>query len=272
MIAFHISKMNYSKEGLPLMTESTQKPLIQVLDRAMNILELLAQEGKALQLMEISERTGLGVKTTNHILRSLFDRGYVCQNENRAYMLGIQCVWLGIAADRHLKLRKAAVPVINKIFKETGFTVFLGILESDKLFCIALKANALSTQRGVYWQRWAEELHSTASGRVLLANLNISERSRLLARSRRKKLTRKTIIAPQKLEEICAQVQVDGYAEVIDQSVEKVCSMAVPVKDASGRTVGALTISHNKNTWAKISLHDRLQILRQGSRAISTRL
>lgn len=254
------------------MTESPRKPLIQVLDRAMNILELLAREGKPLQLTEISERTGLGVKTANHILRSLFERGYICQNESRAYLLGIQCVWLGIAANRRQKLRKVAIPVINKIFKETGLTVFLGIIESDKLFCVAIKTLYTSVQSGAYWQRWAEELHSTANGRVLLTGLSQVERERLLARIRRRKMTGKTVISLKKLGEICTKVQADGYAEVIDESVEGICSMAVPIEDKSGKIIAALAISGNKSNWEKIAFSERLKMLQQAGQAINARL
>ncbi len=251
--------------------ETTKKPLIQVLDRSLDVLELLAQKETPVQSVEIASELGIGLTTVNNILRSLFERGYVSQDERRYYRLGGQCVWLGVVADRWSKLREMAYPDMTKLHRESSLEVFLGVIESDKLFCVAGIGNSNQTN-GIGPQRWTQRLHATATGRVLLAMLTPEERKRLLARITRKKLTPKTVISPQKLDELCREIQHCGYAEVDDESVMGVHSLAIPLRDVTGLPVAGLGISASAKLWSQISLDKKLQLIRETASAISMKL
>ena len=84
----------------------TKKPLIQVLERAFDILEMLARNGKTFRSSEIAAELNLSQQTVNNLLRTLYERGYLSQNERREYRLGGQCFYLGACADRWQELRK----------------------------------------------------------------------------------------------------------------------------------------------------------------------
>ncbi len=254
------------------MEKQTSKPLIQVLDRTMDILEFLAQADRPVPFTEISEKLDIGIKTTNNILRSLFERGYVTQDERRSYRLGGRCIWLGTAADQWQELRKISAPVLKKLSVQTSSSAFLGVINSDKLFCVALVSKQARTNWRFQHQDWADELHSTACGRVLLAGLPENERIRLLARNGRKKLTDKTVIAPRKLEELCAVIQKQGYAEVQDESVIGTCSLAIPIENQSGETIAAIAFSSKKAEWLKTPLEEKLAILRKAAATITAKL
>jgi len=68
-----------------------RKTLIQSLDRALDILEIVRDGAGSLRSSDIAERAGLGVATAHNIIRSLYQRGYLAQDENSRYLLGPEC-------------------------------------------------------------------------------------------------------------------------------------------------------------------------------------
>ena len=156
---------------------ASKKPLIQVLERAFDILEMLARGNAPMRATDIAAELGLSIQTVGNLLRTLYERGYLSQDAKRFYRLGGQCFYLGSYADRWKDLRKAADRVIPELRRETGLLVFIGVIESDKLFCITLDNG---NEPGPPSQRWADELHSTACGRLLLAGLSAEDRKKLL--------------------------------------------------------------------------------------------
>jgi len=62
---------------------------IQSVDRAIDVLEVLAQSGEQLPLKEIARKTGLNVSTCHHLLATLVNRGYVGRSRlGRLYFIG----------------------------------------------------------------------------------------------------------------------------------------------------------------------------------------
>lgn len=248
-----------------MIPEKPKKPLIQVLERAFDIMEMLARRNAPMRATDIAQELGLSLQTVNNLLRTLYERGYLSQDEKRYYRLGGQCFYLGSYADRWKELRKAADRAFPELCRKTGLLVFVGVIESDKLFCIALK-NGGDTEQPI--QKWTDELHSTACGRVLLAALRPEERKKLFARTLRKK-TGKTITDPEKLERICEKIRRQGYAEICGESVERVCSIAVPVRNRKGEIIASLAFSSQETEWRKLSCAEKLELLNRTAAKIT---
>ncbi|MEU8271929.1 helix-turn-helix domain-containing protein, partial [Sphaerisporangium sp. NPDC049002] len=68
---------------------------VQSVDRALDVLEALADQGGEAGLSEIAARTGLPYGTIHRLLRSLLARGYVRQESDRRYALGSALVRRG---------------------------------------------------------------------------------------------------------------------------------------------------------------------------------
>ena len=250
--------------------EDEKKPLIQVLDRAFDLLEMLARENRPMKAAEVAQELGLGSKTVNNLLRSLYGRGYLSQDSRRRYQLGPQCFYLGSFADRWKELRKRSVRSLQELCHPVPFAGFVGVIENDKLFCIALQpGGGAPPVQGAEVQEWAEELHSTASGRVLLAALDPVERRKLFARLARKKTTPATVTGIPELEVICETVARQGYCELADESVLGVCSIAVPVRSKTGETIAAVAFSGSSSGWNVVSTEEKLIRLRRCAAEIS---
>lgn len=59
-----------------------RKNLIQVVERALNILEVIRDSKEPMRAIDIARQIELSSAAANNIVRTLFIRGYLDQNEN----------------------------------------------------------------------------------------------------------------------------------------------------------------------------------------------
>ena len=241
------------------MKSETNQPM-QVVNRTLDLLELLASEKNPISTTVLAERLGVSVHSTNNLLRVLFHRGYVSQDQSRHYRLGPQLCVFGDSTERWENLREMLNPILVEINRISGFGAFAGVLENDRLYCFAHilpSGEAASLTK----QAWTEELHSTASGRVLLAALSSEERKKLFARTTRRQMTKKTVMDTAELEKICLEVRKAGYAEVKEESSDGICSLAIPICDFSGVVIAELGVYGPSSIWEKTSCEQKKQFL-----------
>jgi IclR family acetate operon transcriptional repressor len=234
-----------------------KKPLIQVVDRAFDILELLADTQDGLSSGEIALRVGVSLQSANNLVRTLYRRGYLAQVAGRRYRLGSQCFYLGSFADRWGGMRDAAAEPLRELVEKSHLTGFVGVIENDRLLCVAM-LNPGETSVRQPPQLWADELHCTASGRVLLAALSGRERKRFLARVSRRQKTEATVVEAAALESSCEAVRQAGFAELVHESRPDTSSLAVPLHDVSGHVVAALGLAGADPSWRVAALETKL--------------
>ena len=235
--------------------------MIQTLDRTVKILDLLAESTPATVAPSLLARQlGLSPQTVGNILRELYAQGLVSQDSSRRYRLGSHCFYLGQAADHWQALREKSRPVMKELRDATGSSVFLGVIENDKLLCLSL----LGREDQFFTfppQHWTDQLHSTASGRLLVALMDAESRTRLLKRIRRRQITSQTVTDAAKLEELCEEIAATHYAEVRNESVEGTWSLAVPVKSLDGEVLAALALYGDLPDYPQMTLQYRLELL-----------
>lgn len=71
---------------------------VQSVDRALEILEVIAGQGGAASLSDLAAETGLPAATAHRLLKTMTAKGFVIQLQNRSYGLGDKLVPLGEAA------------------------------------------------------------------------------------------------------------------------------------------------------------------------------
>ena len=242
------------------MPDTGHKPLIQVLERTVDLLDLLASEPEPMRAADIAERLGISPQCVGNLLRTLYHRGMVSQNSERRYRLGPHCFYLGFFADNWRALRESSRPLLHELRDKSGATVFLGVIENDKLFCLSL----LKDKDQFFTfppQFWTEQLHSTACGQLLMSLLSAGERRKMLKRIGRRRLTEMTITDPAELETRCAEIAKAGFAEILEESVRGVWSLAVPVVAPNGKLLAGLSLAGFLDSYRKMSRNARLDLL-----------
>ncbi len=143
--------------------------MIQVIHRALNILELLAQEPqKEFFLAEIAESLNLNKATCANIIKTLTERGYIEHEEQRkGYKLGHMVYKLTNSTYNNLCDFSLAKEPVNRLRDAINENVILSIISNGKRVLLheAETGHELSVKT-----TYEEAAYKASTGRVILAH------------------------------------------------------------------------------------------------------
>ncbi|MQA08203.1 MAG: helix-turn-helix domain-containing protein [Pseudonocardiaceae bacterium] len=215
--------------------------LVQSVDRAVTILELLARNGEA-GITEIAGELGVHKSTASRLVSVLETRGLVEQLGDRGkYAIGFGVVRLAGAATSRMDLAQLGRPFCESLARELGETVNLAIRDDD----VAININQVRGTASVTAHNWVGQrtpLHATSSGKVLLAYADEGERHELLT-SPLERYTPRTVTEPDRLRKDLEFILRRGFAACFEELEVGLNAAAVPVHAEDGTVVAALSSS-----------------------------
>jgi DNA-binding IclR family transcriptional regulator len=224
--------------------EITDSPYqVQVLDRALGILDVLSSEGQELGPAELSEHLDLH-KSTVHRLLMVLERHRLIERSvpSGKYRLGLRLFELGTKAVARLDLRERVRPYLERLVSETGETAHICILDGKEMLSIA-NVESPRTLRTPSTVGRRTPLHCTAVGKALLAFLPESEADELIRKCELTAFTRRTLATSRQLKAELQRIRARGYAMDNGEIEEGLRCIGAPVMDYSGRVVAALSIA-----------------------------
>ena len=141
---------------------------VQSVDRAVSVLEILAQRGEA-GVSEVAADIGVHKSTAFRLLAALEERELVEQTQERGkYRLGFGILRLASAVPGQLDVTQQARAVCEQLAAQLGETVNIAVRRSHFVVNIdqARGPSAVATHN---WVGELTPLHATSSGKVLLA-------------------------------------------------------------------------------------------------------
>src|SRR5215813_14503286 len=183
---------------------------IQSVDRALFLLETIAEAGGEATLTDLANRTGLNISTCHHLLATLIQRGFAAKVPGRRlYALGPRIIYLGHTC-LQVDLPRRAQRYLEAINQATGETVHLAALQGDSDVTLSVREarHAVHVDTGRIGKM--EAPHATSLGKAILAWLPEDEMRRILAHGM-KRFTDKTITEFPALIESLRIVRRNGY-------------------------------------------------------------
>ena len=215
---------------------------IQSVDRALFLLETIAEAGGEATLTELSTRTGLNISTCHHLLATLIQRGFATKVAgSRLYALGARILYLGHAC-LQVDLPRRAQPYLETINRVTGETVHLAALQGDSVVTLAVREARHAVRVGTGKTGKLEGPHATSVGKAILAWLPEDEIKRILAGGM-KRFTDKTITDFPALLEALRIVRRTGYAVDREEHLPGVICVGAAIRDQAGAVIGAISAS-----------------------------
>ncbi len=153
--------------------------MIQVIVRALDILEFIAQHGKnPVQLIKIAENAGLSQPTTANIVKTLVTKNYLEHvGRKEGYRLGANAYHLTGNLSYNQNVILAAKDYMEDLTHQLNETCLIGILRNNKRFVL----HAVHSDQDLQVRTRTEaEIYPTASGRLLLAYLTPKELDNLV--------------------------------------------------------------------------------------------
>ncbi|MFF3337055.1 IclR family transcriptional regulator [Streptomyces sp. NPDC002888] len=259
---------NYSPDNE---TTGSQAGGVQSVDRAISVLEILAQRGEA-GVSEVAAEIDVHKSTAFRLLGALEVRGLVEQaGERGKYRLGFGIVRLAGAVTGRIDITQQSRPVCERLAEELGETVNIAVMQEQ--YAINLyQVRGRGAITAYNWVGQLTPLHATSSGKILLAHMPAKERASLLSEAGLKKMAPGTLTAKTKLERNLAEVRERGYSWTLEELEEGLHAMAAPVRNRDGDVIAALSASGPAYRLTEERMHELAPTLIQGAEEISHRM
>jgi len=212
------------------------------LDRALNVLEALAEHGSTASLASVAATVALPKPTVHRILQNLVARGYARQVGEGRYAPGLKILGLAGQLQEALDQAELARPAMRVLQSLLPETVHFALLQGDRAVYVekldGRRAYRMASRIGMEL-----ELHCTAIGKAILAFLPDEDRRNLVAIHRLPRRTVRTIISAGELDAELARIRERGYAIDDEENEEQIRCVGAAVFDHRGRVVGGLSLS-----------------------------
>jgi DNA-binding IclR family transcriptional regulator len=216
---------------------------IQVIERAMRLLDALAAQPEPVTLKELAATTGLHASTAHRILNDLVIGRYVERVDNGVYQLGMRLLELGSLVKERLNVRDAALAPMHELHKATGQTVNLSVQQGDEIVYVDRAWSERSGMQVVRAIGGRAPLHLTSTGKLFLSTAEPRHVRAYAARTGLAGHTSNSLTRLELLERELATVRTHGYARDNEELEVGVRCIAAGIRDDSGKLVAGLSIS-----------------------------
>ena len=227
---------------------------IQVIERMLRLLDVMAAHPEPLGLKQISQLTGLHPSTAHRILASMSADRLVDRIEPGAYRLGMRLLELGNLVKSRISVRELALPPMRELHAATGETVNLSVRHEDEIVYVERTSSGRSAMRVVHVIGARAPLHVTAAGKLFLLEEGFARLRDYARRTGLSSLTKNTLTSVPLLERELERIQRQGWATDAEEAEIGVRCVAAGIRDDGGRLVAALSVSaptdRMKPQWA----------------------
>jgi len=211
-------------------------------DRALDLLELLAVSDRGLTLSDVSRSLHIPKSSVHYLLQDLAWRGYVERAPGgKTFSLGINTARLGTIRLTKSLLADLCKPYVKRLARNLNLCAQLGILDAAEALVIA-KADPGSEAKLDSWIGRHFELHCTALGKALIAFLSKSELDKLFQGRALPKHNPNTICSFRSLETHLRAVRLSGFAVDDEEHELGVRCIAAPIFNFLGKPIASICV------------------------------
>lgn len=231
--------------------------------------ERLCQHDSPVSLSDLARETELQKSNVHRLLTTLSHLGYVRQSLDARYLPTLKTWALGSLIRERYNVAAIAGPSLLALRDELGETAYLAAMDGDRAVYLDVVEGTHRIRVNAKTGGHAP-LHSTASGKVLLAFSPEAALDSLTEPYER--FGRNTAATRAELKKRIVQVRRDGYAINNEEWAEGVMGIAVPIRDREGQCVAAMGVTGLALRLAKAPTKRIIALLQKHAEAISAAL
>jgi IclR family transcriptional regulator, acetate operon repressor len=218
------------------------KSSVQVLLRALSLLEILAEDDEGYRLIDLSERTGLPSSSVHRLLTTLEQKRFVSfERERGLWYIGPRCFSVGAVFGRRRQLSDFAMPIMRRLRDSTDETVKLGCVdENDVVLLLQAESREVVHVKAHPGDR--SPLACTAMGKAILAAMPDSRITEFVRHGGLQRLTPQSIARPTVLHSVLQEVRAKGYAIDNEETARGVRCVAAAIFNELSMPAAALCI------------------------------
>jgi DNA-binding IclR family transcriptional regulator len=241
-------------------------------ERALAMLEAVAQEPEGLSNAEISRKLQIPKSSASYILRTLEKQGYLNRDAGSGkYRVGLKILSLSRGALSGIDVREVALPIMRHLTEKTSLTCHLAILDGPEAVYIE-KVEPTGFIRMDTWVGRRMRVHATSVGKALVAHVPQERLERIISERPMEKRTPKTITTLPRLLKDLEKVRAQGYAVDDEENNMGARCVGAPVFNQSGAIEASIGLSGTINQVNAQTMPRMVEALKDAARHVSMQL
>jgi len=212
--------------------------------RALQVLRAIGASPSGLTAAEIAAELELGQATTYRLLATLHDGDYIGrQPGEHRYILGRAVDELGRAVQSQLVVTPEVRAALRGVHDDAEAPAYLTVFRGDDIAVAHIEDSLRHPQITQLHVGFSEASHVTAFGKLMLASRDETQLARYLERHGLRSLTHDSVSDAAALREQLEDVRAQQLAVEIEEYLPKLACIAAPVRNATERLIGAVSVS-----------------------------
>ena len=250
--------------------DKTDKYSVKAVERSYEILDLFARSDEPLSLQVVCRELELNANMAFRMLATMTRSGYIEKDEKTGlFSVSLKFLPLSRRALMSLEIRRVVMPYLEMLrqrYPNANFNLAVfyqgDIIVVDRVDSINLPRTYFAPGKGL-------PFHATGLGKTLTSELAETELDALIEKKGLKAYTPQTIVDPDELKAELARVRRDHVSRDRAEFIPKDNCNAVPIRDASGSIVAAISLSAFENYMPIEEVEATMPVLAETGRNIS---
>jgi IclR family transcriptional regulator, acetate operon repressor len=216
---------------------------VQSVDRALQIIETLAEDDEGYRLSDLAVRTGLSTSTAHRLLTALEKRRFVQFDRTQSkWHVGAQSFAVGATFTRRRNVVAQAVPYLRKLRDLTRETANLAVVD-DEAIIVLTRVESREIMRSLTKVGGRVAMVASGVGKAVLATYPDADVNAIIRHHGMPRLTEKSILRPGDLFRELATIRRQGYAIDDEEACIGLRCVAAVVYNACSEPLAAISVS-----------------------------
>jgi IclR family acetate operon transcriptional repressor len=216
---------------------------VQSVDRALTIIETLAEDDEGYRLSDLAIRTGLSTSTVHRLLTTLENRRFVQFDRTESkWHVGARAFTVGATFARRRNFTAQAVPYLRKLRDLTRETANLAVVD-DEFIVVLTGMESREIMRSLTKVGGRVAMVASGVGKAVLATYSDADVSAIIRHHGMPRLTEKSIVRPGDLFRELERVRRQGFAIDDEEACMGLRCIAAVVYNDCSEPLAAISVS-----------------------------
>jgi IclR family transcriptional regulator, acetate operon repressor len=216
---------------------------VQSVDRALSIIETLAEDDEGYRLSDLAVRTGLSTSTVHRLLATLEKRRFVLFDRHESkWHVGAKSFSVGATFARRRNFTAQAMPYLRKLRDQTRETVNLAVVDDESII-VLVRIDSREITRSLTKVGGRVAMVASGVGKAVLATYSDEEVNAIICRQGMPRLTEKSMVRPGELFKELEATRQRGYAVDDEEARIGLRCVAAVVYDDCAEPLAAISVS-----------------------------
>jgi IclR family transcriptional regulator, acetate operon repressor len=216
---------------------------VQSVDRALSIIETLAEDDEGYRLSDLAVRTGLSTSTVHRLLATLEKRRFVQFDRTESkWHVGAQSFSVGATFARRRNFAAQAMPYLRKLRDQTRETANLAVVDDESIIVLT-RIESREIMRSVTKVGGRVAMVASGVGKAVLATYSDADVNAIICHHGMPRLTEKSIVRPSELFRQLEAIRRQGYAVDDEEACMGLRCVAAVVYSDCSEPLAAISVS-----------------------------